>query len=150
MTMNLDDLLSESVDLAKKSKEIKQSQKAGRKGKPQEEPKPVGWLNKDEMQQHAFDVACIKARTEGWKSTDAVLLCYAQVCSHCGSEHTMVDGIFVKKYHEKLRVTNLIKPGGAIDYAGLPRQVEIRTEQVPMCFKCKEEQGWADAIVNII
>lgn len=150
MNLDLDDLLAESMDLAKQKKQIKQSQKAGAKGKPQVEPKTPGWLNKDEMEAHAADVARIKARTEGWKATDAVLLCYAQICTHCGAEHKTIEGIFVRKFNEKLRINSLIKPGGVIEYANLPRQVEIRTSQVSMCADCYPQQGWADAIINII
>lgn len=149
--MDLDDLLSESMDLAKQRKQLRQNQKAAVRGKPQTEPvKTPGWLNKEEMEAHAADIARIKAKTDGWKSLDAVLLCYAQICSHCGAEHRTIEGIFVRKYSEKLRVTTLVKPGGVIDYAHLPKEVEVRTSPVSMCADCYPEQGWGDAVLNIV
>ena len=150
MTIDLDDLLAESMDLAKTKKQLKQSQKAAVRGKPQDKPATPGWLNKEEMEAHAADVQRIKAKTEGWKATDAVLLCYAQICAHCHSEHKTIEGIFVKKFNEKLRIASLVKPGGTIEYANLPKQVEIRTSQVSMCANCYTDHGWDEAIVNII
>lgn len=150
MSIDLDDLLAESMDLAKQKKQLRQNQKSAVRGKPQEAPKTAGWLNKEEMEAHAADVARIKIKTEGWKSLAGVLLCYAQICSHCGSEHKTIEGIFIRKYNDKLRITNLVKPGGVVDYADLPKEVEIRTSQVSMCVDCYPQQGWQDATINII
>lgn len=150
MSIDLDDLLAESMDLAKQKKQLKQNQKSAVRGKPQDKPTSPSWLNKEEMEAHAADVARIKARTEGWAATHAVLLCYAQICSHCHSEHKTVEGIFVRKHNDKLRISSLVKPGGVIEYAHLPKQIEIRTSQVAMCVDCYPSQGWQDAIINII
>jgi hypothetical protein len=151
LNMDLDDLLAESMDLVQQRKNAKQAVKSAVKGKPVEQPKiNTGWMTKDEMEAHAADIKRFKDKGERWKSLGAVLLCYAQLCSHCGSEHKTIEGVFVRKFSEKQRCTALFKPGGAIEYANLSREVEIRTSQVSMCANCYPEQGWDGAEINII
>lgn len=146
---DLDGLLEESVDLQKRARQQRDSQKAGQKGRPQEKTVP-GWMNKEEIEAHVVAVQKIKARSEGWEKVSGVLLIHAQICSHCGSEHQHVEGIFLKRTNPKLRLTNLVKPDGMIDIAGLPKEVEIRTASMPICANCCDSQGWSEAARNII
>jgi hypothetical protein len=146
---DLDGLLEESVDLQKRAKQEKASLKAGQKGRPQE--KQAGsWMNKQEIEAHVAAVQIMRAKSEGWVKLAGVLLIHAQICSHCGSEHQHVEGIFLKRTNPKLRLTNLVKPDGMVDIAGLPKEIEIRTFSAPICSNCCDSQGWAEASKTIL
>jgi hypothetical protein len=151
--IDLDALLEESVVLSTKTKQLKAQQKASNKGKPiasNGAAANIGFMNAAERAEHDADIARFKARAEGWVRTEVVLLAHAQICSHCGAEHHHIEGTFIKKWNEKLRISNLVKPDGAYEYEGLQKRVEIRTQQVSICLACHTEQGWADAIEDII
>jgi hypothetical protein len=144
---DLDNLLEESIDIQKKQREMKSSQKAGKKGAVL--PKTAAWMTGPEVAQHYADVEKIKARAEGWKDIAAVLLIHSQICTTCHSEHQRVEGVFIKKEHLRLRALNYIAPKALLDWANLPREVEVRPQYSHICPACYQSQGWDAATFNI-
>ena len=148
---DLDGLLEESVDLVKKTKELRKQQKSAKQGRPAVPNMSVhGFMSREEYQEHVEDVKKFKVRAEGWICTEVVLLAHCQVCSHCGTEHFHIEGTFIKKWNEKLRITNLVKPDGAYEMEGLQKKVEIRTASVAICMACHTQQGWDNATEEIL
>lgn len=145
---DLDALLEESVDLSKKERQMKASRKAGAKGMPQIKPQ-AAWMTGPEMEQHYKDVAKIKQNSEGWVDLAAVLLIHSQVCTTCYAEHQRFEGVFVKKEHKRLKAVNYLIPKAVLEYAHLPREIEIRLSRTHICPACRDTQGWGEAVINI-
>lgn len=146
MDFDLDSLLEESVDLAKKEKQMRASQKAGKKGAPQS---TAGWMNKEEIETHYKEVAALAAKVQDWHPLSAVLLIHAQICTTCGTENQRYEGLFIKRENLKLRAVNYIIPKAVLEYSTLPKEVEIRTSLTSICPSCYVQQGWDDAPITI-
>lgn len=147
---DLDNLLEESVDLQRKARLDQQSRAAAKKGRPQEQKKdPAAWMSRDEWAAHSELVQKMKAKAEGWTKISGVLLMHVQICSNCGSEHSHVEGVFLKRIHAQMRGTSLARPDGMMDIAGLPKEVEIRTQPTTICSECCDNQGWLEATRSI-
>jgi hypothetical protein len=146
--LDLDSLLSESLEITQKERQMKASKKAGNKGMPQQQDQ-AGWMTGKELDEHYKQVAKIKENAEGWKTVCAILLIHSQICSTCHSEHQSVEGIFVKREHLKLRAVNYLVPKALLDWNTLPREVEVRPAYVHMCPSCYGSQGWNDIPINI-
>jgi hypothetical protein len=146
--LDLDNLLEESLEFQQKERQMKSSKKAGNKGMPQQQPQ-AAWMTGKELDQHYVDIKKIKDRAEGWKDIAAVLLIHSQICTTCHSEHQRVEGVFIKKEHLRLRALNYIAPKALLDWASLPREVEVRPQYTHICPTCFPSQGWDSAPLSI-
>lgn len=146
--IDLDNLLSESLELSQQERQRKSSKKAGNKGMPQQRDQ-AGWMTGQELEVHYKQVAKIKETAEGWKTVAAILLIHSQICSTCHAEHQRVEGIFIKREHIRLRAVNYLVPKALLDWNTLPREVEVRPAYVHLCPSCFLQQGWSDVSVNI-
>lgn len=128
--MDLDALLSESVELKQKEKEAKQSKKTPNK--------PLGspWMNAEEKQLIKEAHIRITANHSGWEDVAIVLMLSEQRCTTCNSIHTQTEGRFTMKWHDKYKIRNFERKLFNDNPFNLPKRVQVVRTEVDICTNC--------------
>ena len=141
--LDLDNLLTESVTLRNKEKQQKADAVAKKKQEPKLKRDPQ-WMSGHELAEHKEQVKKIRNKAEDWLTEGATVMFLNQCCQNCGAEREHFTGIFLRQSHRRFQATRYAQPTALIDYADLPREIEITNQYVPMCIECHAQQGWPE------
>jgi hypothetical protein len=144
--MDLEELLAESMTQreAKKAKSAAKKPKTLSQGRINTENS--AWRTVEEKAEHQRQVEAITKKAEDWHPEAAVAMFLVQCCQNCGREHYHYTGIFVRQSHKRLPATRYAKIDAAIDYFGLPKELEHTRQYVDMCADCHNQVGWSNLL----
>lgn len=66
------------------------------------------------------------------------------ICTHCGREQHLFEGLFEERKHTRLGDTHWVKQGTLPFTANLPRVKQFRTCSIPYCDACAELSSYEE------
>lgn len=128
--MDLDALLSESVELKQKEKDAKTE------GMRKKKAIDSTWLSNEEKKALEAAKERIHVAADGWVNEAVVLMLSKQVCSGCGATHFQTEGRFLLKSYKKYNAKNYERILFDWERIELPRKVKINIINTDICIEC--------------
>lgn len=130
-SLDLDALLTESVEIRTAQQNLKAARKAV----------AVSGQSAEERAATEQKIREWEAKSE-WKAAAIVAMFTEQHCTCCSSVHSVFTGIFQRQEHRINKASRWVREKTPA-HLNLPKEQKITAENTPFCLLCAERNGYA-------
>lgn len=146
--LDLDSLLSESLEAKRKPKALKAEITGVTK-----RPKTIGqankeWLNSADKSDYERRIENAR-RSDMWRPQAAVAMFSVQLCLNCGSRHTHFEGFFIQSTHAASHTERWVLSLDRASLRDLPHHRKITVHEADACIACADALGFVDPSTTV-